>query len=199
MGKGLFDLEKHFGFYGAYHSNPVNILIHTIFVWPLFYTSLILFHFTPPLLHLPLLGRDLNLGFAFALLYALFYLLLDRRAGALAAALCVLCWASSDSLAAHLGFSLAWKVTSSCLRLVSMFIFAHDCSLTVNYILVAFRNYLDRHELFYLLLKRERLLLRKSKRIVEGSSRKSAKKDEGSSSRKIANSSRSRRSVDRPQ
>ncbi|KAL8104666.1 hypothetical protein AgCh_028760 [Apium graveolens] len=26
---GVFDLEKHFAFYGAYHSNKVNILIHT--------------------------------------------------------------------------------------------------------------------------------------------------------------------------
>ena len=113
MGKGWFDLEKHFGFYGAYHSNPVNILIHTVFVWPIFYTSLILYHFTPPLLRLRgpgSLDLDLNLGLAFALFYALFYLLLDRRAGALAGALCLLCWVSSGSLAAHLGFSLAWKV-----------------------------------------------------------------------------------------
>ncbi|KAF3561389.1 hypothetical protein DY000_02018255 [Brassica cretica] len=25
---GLLDLEKHFAFYGAYHSNPINIVIH---------------------------------------------------------------------------------------------------------------------------------------------------------------------------
>ncbi|KAF2583234.1 hypothetical protein F2Q68_00005754 [Brassica cretica] len=24
----LLDLEKHFAFYGAYHSNPINIVIH---------------------------------------------------------------------------------------------------------------------------------------------------------------------------
>ncbi|KAG7023203.1 SPAC16E8.02, partial [Cucurbita argyrosperma subsp. argyrosperma] len=41
MGKtGLFDLERHFAFYGAYHSNPVNIFIHVLFVWPIFFTTL---------------------------------------------------------------------------------------------------------------------------------------------------------------
>ncbi|KAI6683139.1 hypothetical protein NL676_029052 [Syzygium grande] len=45
--KGLFDLEKHFAFYGAYHSNPVNILIHTVSVWPIFFTVLVLLYFTP--------------------------------------------------------------------------------------------------------------------------------------------------------
>ncbi|GFZ00173.1 ER membrane protein, putative [Actinidia rufa] len=40
MGKiGLFDLEKHFAFYGAYHRNPINIAIHTVFVWPILFTA----------------------------------------------------------------------------------------------------------------------------------------------------------------
>ncbi|KAM1238382.1 hypothetical protein COP2_040298 [Malus domestica] len=64
MGRtGLFDLERHFAFYGAYHSNPVNILIHTLFVWPIFFTSLVLFHFTPSLYSFPN-GFCLNFGFA---------------------------------------------------------------------------------------------------------------------------------------
>lgn len=117
-GRGWFDLEKHFAFYGAYHSNPVNILIHTIFVWPILYTSLILWHFTPPLLHLhlrlPLPGFDidlgLNFGFFAALFYALFYVLMDKKAGSLAGLLCIICWLASQALAARLGFPLAWKV-----------------------------------------------------------------------------------------
>nr|XP_010940180.1 uncharacterized endoplasmic reticulum membrane protein YGL010W-like [Elaeis guineensis] len=104
MGKGLFDLEKHFAFYGAYHSNPVNVLIHMLFVWPIFYTTLLLFHFAP----LPF--ADGGLASVFALIYALFYLLMDPKAGSLAALLCFLCWLGSASLAARLGFSLAWKV-----------------------------------------------------------------------------------------
>ncbi|KAG1342539.1 putative endoplasmic reticulum membrane protein YGL010W [Cocos nucifera] len=112
MGKGLFDLEKHFAFYGAYHSNPVNVFIHMLFVWPIFFTSLVLFHFAPPLLHLPFAdgGLALDFAFVFALIYALFYVLMEPKAGSLAAALCFLCWLGSSSLAAHLGFSLAWKV-----------------------------------------------------------------------------------------
>ncbi|RXH98381.1 hypothetical protein DVH24_010706 [Malus domestica] len=64
---GLFDLEGHFAFYGAYHSNPVNILIHTFFVWPLFFTAAVLFHFTPSLYNFSSgfnnHGFKLNLGF----------------------------------------------------------------------------------------------------------------------------------------
>ncbi|RWR93314.1 hypothetical protein CKAN_02255900 [Cinnamomum micranthum f. kanehirae] len=115
---GLFDLETHFAFYGAYHSNPTNILIHTFFVWPIFFTSLVLFYFTPSLFSLtppqllPIIGVPftLNFGFFFALLYAAFYVSLDRKAGSLAALVCLLCWVGSCVLASHLGFSLAWKV-----------------------------------------------------------------------------------------
>lgn len=117
--KGLFDLEKHFAFYGAYHSNPVNILIHTVFVWPIFFTSLVLLYFTPsicqlfnvqPQCFLASHGLFLNLGFFFALLYAGFYVCMDIKAGSLAALLCMVCWVGSSLLARHLGFSLAWKV-----------------------------------------------------------------------------------------
>ncbi|KAL0416724.1 UNVERIFIED_CONTAM: hypothetical protein Slati_3504300 [Sesamum latifolium] len=45
----MFDLEEQFAFYGAYHSNPVNILFHMMFVWPIAFTALLLLYFTPPL------------------------------------------------------------------------------------------------------------------------------------------------------
>ncbi|KAK8618147.1 hypothetical protein V6N13_116017 [Hibiscus sabdariffa] len=115
MGKpGLFDLENHFAFYGAYHSNPTNILIHTLFVWPIFFTTLVLFYFTPTIYHFSPSGLDhvlvLNYGFLFALIYALFYVILDKKAGSLAALLCLACWVGASFLAANLGYSLAWKV-----------------------------------------------------------------------------------------
>ncbi|ONI08705.1 hypothetical protein PRUPE_5G195600 [Prunus persica] len=114
MGRtGLFDLERHFAFYGAYHSNPVNILIHTVFVWPILFTSLVLLYFTPSLYTFPAglsHGFLLNFGFVFTVIYALFYVCLDKKAGSLAALLCVLCWVGASLLAARLGFSLAWKV-----------------------------------------------------------------------------------------
>ncbi|XVF43146.1 hypothetical protein PTKIN_Ptkin02bG0017100 [Pterospermum kingtungense] len=115
----LFNLEKHFAFYGAYHSNPINIAIHMLLVWPIFFTALLLLYFTPPLFHLPQVGFSLfgihlvlvfNFGFLFALIYAAFYVCLDVKSGTLAALLCGVCWIGSSFLADQLGFSLAWKV-----------------------------------------------------------------------------------------
>ncbi|XP_042458440.1 uncharacterized protein LOC122042398 isoform X2 [Zingiber officinale] len=124
--QALFDLERQFAFYGAYHSDPINVLIHTLFVWPLLFTSLLLFQFTPPFFHLPFHLADsgtlpLNFAFVFALVYALFYVLMDRKAGSLAALLCFLCWIGSRALALRLGFPLAWKRISP----LSMLIMVH--------------------------------------------------------------------------
>ena len=120
MGKfGLFDLEKHFAFYGAYHSNPVNIAIHVLFVWPIFFTALLILYFVPSFFNLPnsefsLFGSEVvliwNVGFLLALIYAVFYMILDVKAGTLAALLCAICWVGSSFVASRLGFSLAWKV-----------------------------------------------------------------------------------------
>ncbi|KAK3223005.1 hypothetical protein Dsin_010030 [Dipteronia sinensis] len=120
MGKiGLFDLEKHFAFYGAYHKNPVNIAIHMLFVWPIFFTALLILYFTPSLFNLPrvefsLFGSNVilvfNLGFLLTLIYSLFYVCFDVKAGSLAALLCVFCWVASSFIANWLGFQLAWKV-----------------------------------------------------------------------------------------
>ncbi|KAL9433554.1 hypothetical protein AB3S75_028398 [Citrus x aurantiifolia] len=122
MGKsGLLDLEKHFAFYGAYHSNPINVLIHTLFVWPILFSALIFLHFTPSVcdfsdkvsfLPCGLFGHALvfNLGFLFTLIYASFYFCLDKKAGSLAALLCFACWVGASLLSNRLGFSLAWKV-----------------------------------------------------------------------------------------
>ncbi|XP_030956401.1 uncharacterized endoplasmic reticulum membrane protein C16E8.02-like [Quercus lobata] len=119
MGKGLLDLEKHFAFYGAYHSNRINIAIHMVFVWPIFFTALLMLYFTPSLFNLPhleffLFGTHfvlvLNFGFLLALIYAMFYVCLDVKAGSLAALLCAICWVASSFIASRLGFSLAWKV-----------------------------------------------------------------------------------------
>jgi len=114
---GLFDLERHFAFYGAYHSDSINVLIHTIFVWPILFTTLVLLYFTPALYTpSPQIGLFqsgflvFNFGFLFTLIYAFFYVAFDKRAGALAALLCFVCWVGASFLASRLGFSLAWKV-----------------------------------------------------------------------------------------
>ncbi|KAI8528884.1 hypothetical protein RHMOL_Rhmol12G0182200 [Rhododendron molle] len=111
----LFDLEKHFAFYGAYHSNPVNSLVHILFVWPIFFTTLILLYFTPafffgfPFDQFPL-GLVPNYGFLVSLIYSSLYAFMDKKAGPLAAILCLACWVSASLVAKHLGFPLALKV-----------------------------------------------------------------------------------------
>ncbi|OVA12196.1 Protein of unknown function DUF962 [Macleaya cordata] len=121
MGKcgGLFDLEKQFAFYGAYHSNPINVFIHMLFVWPIAFTLLVILYFTPPFFDLPQIqfsafGNDfnlvLNLGFFLTLIYCFFYIAFDKKAGSLAALMCLLCWVGGSSVASKLGYSLAWKV-----------------------------------------------------------------------------------------
>lgn len=118
---GLFDLEEQFAFYGAYHSNPVNILVHMIFVWPILFSALLLLNFIPPFFSespIQLLGQSflvLNYAFFLTVIYSLYYVSLDRRAGSLAALLCFLSWAGSSALGHRLGFSLAWKVILSIL------------------------------------------------------------------------------------
>lgn len=103
---GLLNLEEHFAFYGAYHSAPVNVLIHTLLVWPILFTGLLLLYFTPPFFQAPApfgLPLVFNLGFPLTLVYAIFYVCLDRRAGSIAALLCVICWIGSSVLGSHLG------------------------------------------------------------------------------------------------
>ncbi|XP_042015447.1 2-hydroxy-palmitic acid dioxygenase mpo1-like [Salvia splendens] len=113
---GMFDLEEQFTFYGAYHNNPINIALHMVFVWPILFTALLLLNFTPPLFSqspIHLFGQSflvLNYGFLCTVIYALYYVSLDKKAGSLAAFMCFLCWAGSSALAHLLGFSLGWKV-----------------------------------------------------------------------------------------
>ncbi|CAK7326112.1 unnamed protein product [Dovyalis caffra] len=90
-----------------------------IFVWPILFASSLILYFTPPLFNLPqidlsLFGNDVvlffNIGLVLVLIYALFYICLDPKAGSLAALLCTFCWVTSGFVATWLGFSLAWKV-----------------------------------------------------------------------------------------
>lgn len=99
----LFDLEKNFAFYAAYHSNPVNIFIHMLFVWPIFCTGLMLLYFVP-MLFFP------NFALFFTIIYAVFYVGMEKKAGFLAAILCFLCWVGASACSTQLGFSLTWKV-----------------------------------------------------------------------------------------
>ncbi|OMO82497.1 hypothetical protein COLO4_22937 [Corchorus olitorius] len=95
MGNKIFDLEKNFSSFGAYHSNPINIAIHMLFSWPIFFTAILLLDYTPPLFNLPT---------------STFLFLEAMSTGTLAALLCWVCWIGSNFLATRLRFSLAWKI-----------------------------------------------------------------------------------------
>ncbi|KAL8227553.1 hypothetical protein R6Q57_015137 [Mikania cordata] len=116
---GFLDLDKNFAFYASYHSNPINIAIHMIFVWPIFFTSVLLFDFIPTPFDLPRIAFSLfwndfilifNFGFLLTLIYVVSYVYFDYKAGSLAAVLCIFCWIASGVLASLLGFQLVWKV-----------------------------------------------------------------------------------------
>ncbi|KAG6541974.1 hypothetical protein Mapa_016611 [Marchantia paleacea] len=114
----LLNLEKQFAFYGAYHSNKLNVLVHMFFVWPIFFTSGMLWAYTPAIIPLPLPAGTLplqqymilNVNFVIAGLYALYYAALDKKAGSLGAAICLGCWIGSQAIAQSLPWSTAWKV-----------------------------------------------------------------------------------------
>ncbi|KAL3691483.1 hypothetical protein R1sor_005134 [Riccia sorocarpa] len=113
----LLNLEKQFAFYGAYHSNKFNILIHMFFVWPIFFTNGILWAYTPAIIPVPLPAGTLpfqqymvlNVNFLIFSFYALYYVAFDRKAGSLGAALCLALWIASQALAQAWPWSTAWK------------------------------------------------------------------------------------------
>ncbi|KAL5229745.1 hypothetical protein ABZP36_028521 [Zizania latifolia] len=118
MARRVLDLERHYAFYAAYHSNPVNVLVHAVCVWPILFTALLALRFAPPLpllrFYCPLCRQYLPipLGLPVVCALGLFYALMDKRAGTAAAALCVACWAAGNFLASAAGlWSLedAWR------------------------------------------------------------------------------------------
>jgi len=114
----IFDLEKQFAFYGSFHNHPVNVAIHVCFVWPIFFTLLILLAYTDPLVPqwsamaaLPCHEyMVLNYSFIVAAVFALFYMSLEPKSGSLAAFLVLLCWMGSNAVAQHFPYATGWKV-----------------------------------------------------------------------------------------
>lgn len=116
---GVFNLEDQFSFYGAYHHNKINVLIHTVFVWPIYFSASTLLAYTPPLApQLPIMAAlpyhgymVLNYSFVLAAVYALFYISLEPKSGSVGAFLVLLCWMGSNAVAQHLPYALGWKVS----------------------------------------------------------------------------------------
>ncbi|CAI5504456.1 unnamed protein product [Closterium sp. Naga37s-1] len=131
--RSLFNLEKHYAFYGSYHDDPVNKAIHMVFVWPILFSALVLLQYTPSLISLshPLLaalarlvpqvpvplplalpgsGLVFNCAALVSVVYAAFYIGMERRAGSLAALMVGGCFVGSRAFIKAVGAGRAWKL-----------------------------------------------------------------------------------------
>jgi len=103
---GVTDLEEQFTFYASYHHNGINKLIHIVCVWPILWTALVMIQYIP--LELPLSNpiHPVNVALGFASIYATLYVLMDKKAGSLAALMVVICLITSRSY--YLNTDGAW-------------------------------------------------------------------------------------------
>lgn len=87
------DLEKHLVFYGAYHHNTVNVIIHMICVPLILFSAFALATNTGPLFDIPewlsVPYLDPNLGTLASFIWGGLYVLLEPVAGTVLAILCV--------------------------------------------------------------------------------------------------------------
>lgn len=103
MTEQCLSFDKQFVFYASYHDNFINQLIHLLFVWPILATALIFLNFTHnDIVAVMISGSMVELHVAsifFALCYFVYYLLLERPAGILAALMVVGSWVNATWLA----------------------------------------------------------------------------------------------------
>ncbi|KAG8979803.1 hypothetical protein FRB90_007909, partial [Tulasnella sp. 427] len=87
----LFDVEHQLVFYGAYHSNKVNVAIHMVFVPAILWSSWVMATKLPvpeffPQIHHTInqyMAFDFNWSFVVAVLYNAYYIALDPVGGLL--------------------------------------------------------------------------------------------------------------------
>eukprot|EP01135_Chromosphaera_perkinsii_P003151 Nk52_evm40s236 gene=Nk52_evmTU40s236 len=85
---GVFNLEEQIGFYAQYHHDRINQLIHIVFVPTILWTVLVWASFTGPIggvdletYGIPKEMLTLDGSLCIALVYAVFYLILEPVAG----------------------------------------------------------------------------------------------------------------------
>ena len=79
----LLDLRKQLGLYKIYHHNKINVLLHSIFVPIILFTSACMLHRVP-------LFSKFTVTHFFSLLFAIFYITLYFPTGILASSLLLL-------------------------------------------------------------------------------------------------------------
>jgi len=93
---GITDLEEQFTFYASYHHNTLNKIIHVFCVWPILWSAFVLGEYAPvqapeSLNALTASWHPFNLSMVAAILYATAYIIMDKKAGTLAALLVLVC------------------------------------------------------------------------------------------------------------
>jgi len=93
---GITDLEEQFTFYASYHHNTFNKIIHILCVWPILWSALVLLEYAPivapeSLNAITASWHPLNLAFLSAAFYSVVYIIMDKKAGSLAAIMVFAC------------------------------------------------------------------------------------------------------------
>ncbi|CCH60209.1 hypothetical protein TBLA_0C04090 [Henningerozyma blattae CBS 6284] len=86
MGYKPYDLRSELRFYKWYHHNPVNAIIHSIFVPSILFTSMCLLSAVP----LSFFSFKINLTQFLTIYFSAFYILLDKPVGILATGILIL-------------------------------------------------------------------------------------------------------------
>lgn len=117
----IFDVEHQFSCYGGYRKSKIHVLIHAMFVWPMFFGILLLLSYSPTVVTRPAwvdnyvpvkIVEHLNCNYAFvaASLYSLLYIFLDIIAGFVTATLVMSCWLGASFISKKFVWDVAWKV-----------------------------------------------------------------------------------------
>ncbi|ETW05117.1 hypothetical protein H310_04138 [Aphanomyces invadans] len=100
--KDKFDLEKQVEFYLSYHSNPINKLLHVICIWPILLSAIFLLCSTTPYFDVPFQPYVVaNTALVGAVIYVVWYIVLDSYAGTLAASFIVAMYIWSNVYISH--------------------------------------------------------------------------------------------------
>ncbi|ODM95244.1 hypothetical protein Ocin01_11427 [Orchesella cincta] len=110
---GITDLEEQFTFYASYHHAFVNQLIHIVCVWPILWTALVFTQYIPIEAPISTPVHPANIALFTALFYAAVYVVMDKKAGSLAALLVLICLITSRRfyLTAEISYGVpAWQL-----------------------------------------------------------------------------------------
>lgn len=133
-----FNLMDQLVFYGSYHHNPVNQLIHFVFVPALWWTAAVWLAYTPPLFaldaasYLPACCAELaqylqpNASFLLAAFYSAYYLLLEPLAGLSWAGLVALpLWGLANWFRVTVPAAWAWALGIHLFSWFAQIVFGH--------------------------------------------------------------------------